>query len=392
MFLAAGLLLTMVLRKRTGNVLASCTILSITFSGVPVGPLTLPDLFLIPAFLIGSLKAIREDWRFPTWLIGSFLLITACALVPAIVTNDISGRVGLLRMSFAMLLVCTVIGRVASSSAEAEQVASLYVLSAAANVVYGIAQKLVALAFLPTASGGFRVAGLTAHPNQLGLICATALPLAIDLSRKSTAWLFAATLCAAGIVVSGSRMALLAGVFGILAFLKLTDRIRVAAFVQLAVIGVLALSLLIFAPVDIDEGSAITRLMEGEADTVESNNARIESVQGAFRAFQQAPVFGVGTGPITEDQLGAHNLYLILIQVGGIATLAGFSWFVLGAVRKGKLDYRQNRASMYGLLVLATWLFAGLTQPGYYDRWLYFGPGLLAARSMQRSNVDSLEL
>jgi O-antigen ligase len=134
--------------------------------------------------------------------------------------------------------------------------------------------------------------------------------------------------------------------------------------------------------------AGLDRLVGGEQASISlvqaSNAARRVAFDSALREFAQSPVTGTGYGGVRE----AHNLYLQLLQGGGVLLFCTFAAFALGALGRGYQLSRDERLSpdlqrLAGALTLSVgvWLTAGLVQNTVYDRYLYVPVGFLLALS-----------
>lgn len=244
-----------------------------------------------------------------------------------------------------------------------------------------------------------RAPGLTSHPNHLGLIAAMALPVAVARlgtgGRRGLTALGVVPIILAGVAASGSRGALLAGVAGVIIFFAFgvaTRRSRstlmlfggpVAAFVILAsALGNGALT-----------GSVAVSRLAGDAGTQESNNARLLTLRESVSEAAAHPLVGEGFAVVRT----AHNIYIQLLQAGGLLALAGFVAFAASIMRRARWLAQQPHASPPWLPALAAgcgasvsvWLLFGMFGNAVYDRYLYVPVGLVLALAIvhQRSRL-----
>jgi hypothetical protein len=239
-----------------------------------------------------------------------------------------------------------------------------------------------------------RAPGLTLHPNHLGLVSAMALPVALTRAIRPVAPgaglgftlrnLGYALALAIGILVSGSRSGLLAAVVALVALPLLQDaRRRVGWLVALPVIvigmlGVVVLDSSLAASLGIVTGS---RLTGSAAGTNISDDYRVSAYGSALHQIAQDPIVGQGFGVARV----AHDIYIQLLQAGGIIALGAFLLVVAGAFRvRREIERRPARTPSSDLAVacnasLIAWLVNGALQNQLYDRYLYIPLGLLLA-------------
>ncbi len=239
-----------------------------------------------------------------------------------------------------------------------------------------------------------RAQGLTLHPNSLGLVSAMALPVALTRAIRPVApgaglgftlrnLGYALTL-AVGILVSGSRSGLLAAVVALVALPFLQDprrrvgRLLAIPLIVVGMLGVVVLDSPLAASLGIVTGS---RLTGSAAGTNVSNDYRISAYSSALREIARDPVVGQGFAVARV----AHDIYIQLLQAGGIIALGAFLVVISGAFRvRRKIERRPERAPNSDLAVacnasLVAWLVNGTLQNQLYDRFLYIPLGMLLA-------------
>jgi hypothetical protein len=235
-----------------------------------------------------------------------------------------------------------------------------------------VGNALYALAVSPTVAG--RRLGLSSHPNSLGLVCLLGIAIAagVTLSGRRAARLVgpvSAAILGAGLVVSGSRAALLGVAAALLAVIWFSSRwtmalapvgARLAALVGVAVLVGIAT-----APVH----HGLVRLA-GDPSTAESDAERIEQLVGSLHRVESAPLTGVGL----HEAQAAHDIYLQAFVAAGPLGLLG-----LALVIRGILDAARQGMAHAGLRPQDATLLAGLTA-GYI--------GYLVAGAFQNSLSD----
>ncbi|HAR96541.1 MAG TPA: hypothetical protein DCR97_11355 [Deltaproteobacteria bacterium] len=214
------------------------------------------------------------------------------------------------------------------------------------------------------------------NQNMLGGYCASILPLALHFAflRRKKIYMAAACLISVGLVLSLSRLAVLAcipscAVIGVLVF---RER-GVKGILQMAVClgsAVLLVFLMIYGPYN-RTNSSIQSTLKGkiqrsyrEASTL---NFRTDIWGTGLKAFRESPLLGYGAGsfvyPYQKHYEGkrytkvAHGtLVKVLVELGAAGLLC-FLWFCFGALRNLK-DCRQDQGMVAaGLSALAVFLF-----------------------------------
>jgi hypothetical protein len=225
--------------------------------------------------------------------------------------------------------------------------------------------------------GGFRPAGLSTHPNHLGLVCmlGTALALGLALAERRALRPLAAAAIApllAAVLVSGSRAALLGLVVTVPVFAVLARRVQVAVR-ALAVTAVLAVGLLA-GLAQVPDQSGLGRLIGGTS-AAESDVERAEHLSRSLARLEGHPLTGTGF----ESSREAHNVYLQIAVAAGPLGLLGFA-LVARSVLRTRTEARTrgpasgDRALLAGLVAgYAGYLVAGAFQNLLWDRylWLY---------------------
>jgi O-antigen ligase len=384
-------------------------VLAITFSGVrPLSGATLADILFVVAagFLVSSPSL---PCRVPLWLsVGAYGILVAGLLsatfAPPVafdgdglpVSSNFGGNILVaIRFAITVLVLPLLIGAVADSRARVDGLVGLWLASVVLNSLVAlsdsfqltsIGEQLTGLASVPG-----RAIGLTPHSNHLATIAAMAIPIALSRATTAQSSLMrrlsgvSVLVLAGGIGVSGSRAGLLAGALGVTLVLLFQRRERIRAI--RIVVATLALTAVLvataFGPGLVSELSSGYERLTGKiapTSVQESDDARRQAYGRAIKDFVQHPLTGTGLGTARL----AHNLYLQLLQGGGILLLCSFAVFALGALRLGYRLSRDSRLSadmqsLAGALTisLTVWLIAGLVQNPLYDRFLYLPVGFL---------------
>lgn len=391
-------------------------VLVVTFSAVrPLSGATLADLlFLVGAgFMVLHLMSSPSlPARVPLWLTGGAYGILVVGLLSAAfappvtseisasgvtvpVSSDFGGNILVaVRFAVTVALLPLLIATVSDSRARVERIVGLWLASVVVNCLVALSDSLdltsIGEQVTGLASAPGRAIGLTPHSNHLATIAAMAIPVAA--SRATTAqsslgrWLSwsSVLVMAAGIGVSGSRAGLLAGALGVAVVLLRQRHERMRTIRRVATVGVACVLLTsAFGSGSLSDLSVGLDRLTGkvQSSSVQVSNAgRLQAYERAIDDFTQHPLTGTGLGVVRL----AHNLYLQLLQGGGVLLLCAFALFASGAL---KLAYRLSRdarlpadmQNLAGALMtsLAVWLIAGLVQNPLYDRYLYLPVGIL---------------
>ena len=169
-------------------------------------------------------------------------------------------------------------------------------------------------------------AGLTVHPNMLGLASAMTLPIVIARLgtadwRRRVYYIAAIVILAGAIGASGSRIALVSGVLGVALVVFLSR-----ATWKLAALVAAAAVLAIGAGFVVDLGSVpvVERLRyEGIVD-----ERRVILFEQTWEAVEGRPILGYGF----QNLRGTHDVYLQLLQAGGLLALLSFLFFAAGTL------------------------------------------------------------
>jgi O-antigen ligase len=229
---------------------------------------------------------------------------------------------------------------------------------------------------------GERYAGLSDHPNMLGVVCAISMPLVIYfMSRMRWTWIPAVAFIAlsAGALASGSRGAQAVSVLTVLgAILCLPSKRTTIRAVSVSAMIMTAAGVVLLYTVLSDYRRWLFRF-SGGGDPFEaqrSNESRLGLLEQGWSDFQQHPLFGAGIGHITE----AHNIYLQLLAAGGVVLAAGLLAYFFFILRDcWRLSRRGIILARFLMISIATWLVLGMIENEIVDRELYFAVGCVAA-------------
>ncbi len=218
---------------------------TVTFNGIRIGPGTLSDVMMAMALVFLAVPILNKDefWRsVPPALLGCVFVFLAAAVLATFTAttsptdllqvskaHDVTTTQGNLAVdadfAVALLIVPVILGATANSPARLRLIADLWIVSAAANGYISVLELLgftnVEEVLTNSKAWIDRFNGLTSQPVHLGVSCAVALPVAVLLGCTAKTWrrrlLYLVVLAgiAIGIMLSGSRGALVAAVAGL---------------------------------------------------------------------------------------------------------------------------------------------------------------------------------
>ena len=226
-----------------------------------------------------------------------------------------------------------------------------------------------------------RPAGLMAHPNQLAMVAAMGLGLALAFvvwAPGRARWMAtgASTVLIVTIVRTGSRAGLVAAAVVTVviavrmrgAFSKAIPRRRIAiAFVAIAALVTVVLAATEVHP--LGRHNAVKRSL-GDPTSVASDHQRLSSLESELQGIADRPMTGSGF----EDAPTVHNVYVQLLAAGGLLGLLGF--LLVGAttlragLRSEVSDPRQVITSAF-VSGYAAYLVVGTVQNFLWDRYLW---------------------
>ena len=299
----------------------------------------LPGLVGVPVLSVVLVLA------FVSWLLSSaktfaapqFLLLPVFLFIVMIseVTNGwAGGAIEELARFGPVVIAFFIFGATCSTQRRVRIAMGVFVACAVVLTLHGIEQSRLGIGWtgVPLSEGGrIQYVGIFNDPNDLGLLFAACLPMAVFLGRPRAGamrlvWLASALLLLYGIVLTNSRGALLAVL--IIAGCYVWYRRGIVTAGILGVIGLTVMKLV---------SSRMDELDAGE----ESAAGRVDAWYAGLEMFRDNPAFGVGAGNFTEyNELTAHNSFVLVLAetgfVGFVTWLAfvgyGF-WMMLTIVR-----------------------------------------------------------
>lgn len=391
---------------RIAYVAVGIFVLFVTWNGFRATGGAFGNVFLLLGFAAVAAQAFfgRRPVPLPTWLLAASAGFILAAMLNVIFPPDsgwldrtlISYRVDfkppppgyaiprsnvaeLVKFQIGMVLIPVLIASVATTPARINRLLDLFVISAVINGAVGMVD-FMGIPLSPTQTGGGRDAGLTIHPNYLGLTCAIAIPLALLWVNRGGRWrmagLAATFILIGGEYVSGSRAGAVSAVLAVAITVAALPNLRRALGLVLPIGGVILVSALAFTPAG--EHLLEQLRFHGSASATGSNSARADLHHLAIEQFRARPIQGVGFGVI-ED---AHNIYLQLLAAAGVIGLASFLTFVGGlwsSLRQALHSSVLRDTALAVGVSIAIWLTNGYFDSQLADKYLYIVPGLLLA-------------
>ena len=338
---------------------------------------------------------LRRHNKLPWYTVVSFMLFLLAYLFEGLFSGAIEDKNSLELTKFlvSFYFLNYLISDSATNNFAVEILAAAYVASGVVNATTGITDVFgltnfdtwLNVATVNDYEYGGRAHGLTMHPNHMGLHCATALFLIVATIRKNDtrvkrAFALAASLILLlGILISGSRGALLSiFIMGLLiGFISFRHLYRSKVLLPLVFI---ASGLAIIATLNQDQQlfEAWNRLMGGADVTAESNLARIQSYSDAWQDFLNHPLAGSGYASIAA----AHNIYLQILQSGGLIGTVGFLLYFAAPiwhVRRLLKSKQMDNLTLGVVSSIGIFLINGLVTNTIYVRSALIPMGLLWA-------------
>jgi len=229
---------------------------------------------------------------------------------------------------------------------------------------------------------GERQAGLSDHPNMLGMVCVIALPIVVYfMSQRRWTWFSGVAFIAVygGLLASGSRGAQAISLLTVLvAVLCLPTKRTALRTLSVSILIMIMAGAVLLSTVLAQYRNWFLRFTGGgEPNEAQSSNEnRLGLLEQAWSDFQRYPLFGAGIRHIGE----AHNLYLQLLAADGVVLAAGVLAYFFCILRDcWDLSNRGVVLARFLLISIGTWLVLGMLQNQLVDRELYFTVGCVAA-------------
>ncbi len=273
------------------------------FAGVPVLPVV-----LVLAFMCW-ISSNAKTFAAPQFLIlPVFFLI----LMASVVVNGWAGGALDQMQKFGPIVIAFFIFSTACNTQRRVAISmAVFVLCSAVLAIHGVdqANNGVGWTGVPLSEDGrIQYIGIFNDPNDLGLLFASTIPMAVFLSVQRgflsrLFWLACAALLFYGTYLTNSRGALLAVL--VVAGGYVWYRRGMVTAATLGVVGLACMKLLSarMQQIDVDEESAF---------------GRVDAWYEGLHMFLSHPVLGVGAGNFTEyNDLTAHNSFILVLAETG---------------------------------------------------------------------------
>ena len=280
----------------------------------------------------------------------------------------------------ALLLIPIMLATVAVTPRRCRLIMDLFTAGAVINGAFGVLD-IAGIHLGPNPPYANRSLGLTIHPNYLALTCVIALPMALLWFGRSRRYTVAGVIGVAsllgGVYSSGSRAGFVAAGIALVATVCFVPRLRRGLPYVLPTVGAVLVVVLLFTSTGHKLLVQLRLAKSSSTSTSGSNYQRSILAQQAWATFKVRPISGIGWSVVT----GAHDIYLELLESGGVIAMAAFLTFIGGLVaslRAALSGPLRDEAVVCGMAILA-WLANGVFDNQVADKYLYFVPGLLVA-------------
>lgn len=375
----------------------------VVWNAIRITPgMTYGDPMLVLA--AGAALLVHLDRRQPTtalptwlWMVGAILMATG--LVATFRTTTEGNLLPLVRMVVTLTVLPPIMAVLLSTPARVRTAAEVWLLGAAICAFVAIVDFELNLGINTDLTGvdfqlyTDRAAGLTVHPNHLGLTSAMAFPIAVMLATRAGAtgtWtvlrlrfaVYGVVLFGA-IILCGSRAAPVAAVLGLVVALIVADRrLRSPVLVGGLIVVVLGLGLVVIGAASTTGGPVVLERLSGDSTAQLSDQDREGKLTVARTAIEENPFIGQGYSVVRT----AHIMFLQLLQAGGLFAVGAFMFMFLAYLSDARWLARlgdlppPDRVLVAGLAgSVAAWAAAGFVTNAVYDRYLYLPFGLLLA-------------
>lgn len=283
-------------------------------TGIPMLPVAL--VLALSSWLFSRHKRFDE----PQYLVLPLFAVTISLSIA--LNGWVGGAIEYFTLFAPTLVAFVVLANTTTTPRRLRWVMVLFTASAALMAVHGIRQKSDGVGWtgMPLVDDGrIQYLGIFSDPNDLAMLFAICLPMAVYLSSRAgllglrrLLWLGVALLLLYGIYLTNSR----GGMLAVAAMLGAWLWMRRGPVSALAVgaVGLIAMRLL------------PSRLHELDVSE-QSASGRVEAWYEGIQMFLGSPLYGVGTGNFVEHHhLTAHNSLVLVLAENGII---GFVlWFM----------------------------------------------------------------
>ncbi|MEA3412034.1 MAG: O-antigen ligase family protein [Pseudomonadota bacterium] len=368
----------------------------VTANGLRIaGMVALGDIpfMLSGALILAVLVYCADYWRcIPSWFYLSGALLLISGLLSTVVASDsMESGISFAKYFYAAYLLPLLIGFVVDRPAWLYRALSVWVAFASLNSLSGLLDLLGVTRFhqwmdvqtsFSYLSYPDRAFGLTTYPNHYGLICAMALPVSLALAALASGWrrvVYALSFLslAGGILASGSRAMLLASLV-VAAILVLWSKTLGRIYLGMGILTGAAFGMLfVLEPSMVSKVAMSWHRLTGSVSIGQSDILRVEIFKRSFHEIAGSPVLGNGFSSVRD----AHNIFVQVLQAGGLVALAGMCLYVIGyistvmSLARGLVDERWSMIAKAIAASVFVWLVSGLVQNAIYDRYIYLPIG-----------------
>ena len=383
-------------------------VFTVTWNGIRVGGGGLGNVFMALAFaaVVAHVVGSRRSLPLPPWLFVAglgFLLAGLLSMVfppnaelaqrsvmtelnfkfqsgvPGLAQAP-SNQGELFRYELAVILTPILIAAVGTTPRRCRRLMDVWVAGALVNASVGVLD-LMGIHLGPIPYTDHRSAGLTVQSNYLALTCVLAIPMVMLWFGRSRGWTLAGAggllLLLGGVYASGSRAGTIAALLALGATFVVLPHLRPALVRALPFVGMALVVILMFTKT----GSHILKQVRlggsSNTTTTVSNYRRSTAATVAWSQIKARPLEGVGFSVIAN----AHDIFLELLDAGGVIALAAFAVFLgglAGAFRRAARGALRREALVCAVAIVA-WLAYGVFANQVADKFLYVVPGILLA-------------
>ncbi|MBV8961435.1 MAG: O-antigen ligase family protein [Actinobacteria bacterium] len=254
-------------------------------------------------------------------------------------------------------------------------------------VAYGAGELLsVAVGVLNGPDADNRVKGLTTHPVFFGLISAAGIIIGYSLvvmrgGRRRLFGVVVTVVSAYGMLISGTRSALLLAAIGVLILQMGLRSLRSASV--LATGGIVGIAISLFGTNLAGSTPTITRILGGGYAS-NSNDARSLLRKETITLVKQHGLTGAGFKYLTPP----HNLILGVMAAAGILGLAGLLLVVIALIRQFVATSSGDPVTLAALAVpLSAFACSWVLNAGW-DRWMWLPIAVAFATPMKTSTEE----
>ncbi|MPS67110.1 O-antigen ligase family protein [Novosphingobium aerophilum] len=360
---------------------------------IPAFNLTMSDILLLVCTLLmlasRGLNAAMMGRMSAIWVLGLVMLLGG--MLVGSVTHGDSERWPVVagQYAFALLLIPMLLAN--CSHALLQKCAIAYVLGVAVSQAIGIAMvNLLSRAAITqyvnkyVVTGNGRLGAMTGEPNSNGAVCVFALIFlihaVIDKRLKTVFAVPLALVIVAGLVYCASFTAFTATILSIgfiLAFSRIRTVISIAVPVLLVVTAYVGLGGPVPAVFEQRVGDAVVTGDPTKAGTFVGRSVLIEE---AWQMSGNNLLIGLGSDGYRKASsygMPVHQLYLLVLNEGGIVSFLGLFVMFLAMLVEGLFIARRNKAAgVSALASLGVFFMYAMSLPHMFAR-MWNGPVVL---------------